>query len=388
MTRQFDFHVPVKLVFGEGRHKEIGSLVKPYGRKAMIVTTGPLFSETGLVQRIQALLEDSGVDSVHFSAVSPNPLSTQIDSGSALATKEKVDVLIGLGGGSAIDAAKGMAIAVGHKRQIWDFCIGENAAEITSRTLPVIAVTTTAGTGSEGTQWAVITNPETREKPGIGNEHTFAKVAIVDPELMESMPQRITASVGFDTLAHAIEAYTSKIATPITDLYCETAIRLVGRYLRRAVRDGKDREARASMAYANTLAGFSIAVAVVTICHALGHVVGGIAGTTHGETLAVMTPHTMRFSMRFNPEKYGRIGMLLRDENVPAAHDALEDGVREVERLIEDIGLRTTLADLGVKEEDLESIADGVYRYMRFNIDIDPRFPSREELLTILKRSF
>jgi alcohol dehydrogenase len=388
MTRPFDFHVPVKLVFGEGRHKEIGSLVKPYGRKAMIVTTGPLFSETGLVQRIQALLKDNGVDSFHFSEVTPNPLSTQIDNGSELAKKEKVDVLIGLGGGSAIDAAKGIAIAVGHNRPIWDFCIGENVAEITSQTLPVIAVTTTSGTGSEGTQWAVITNPETHEKPGIGNEHTFAKVAIVDSELMESMPPRITASTGFDTLAHAIEAYTSTIATPITDLYCETAIRLVGRYLRTVVRDGKDREARAAMAYANTLAGFSIAVAVVTTCHALGHVVGGIAGTTHGETLAVMTPHTMRFSMRFDPEKYGRIGMFLRDENVPVAHDALEDGVREVERLIEDIGLETKLANLGVKEKDLEPIADGVYRYMRFNIDIDPRLPSREELLSILKDSF
>ncbi|MBN2050611.1 MAG: iron-containing alcohol dehydrogenase [Spirochaetales bacterium] len=388
MIKQFDFHVPVKLVFGEGRHKELGPLVRQYGKKALIVTTGPLFKETGLVQRLQGILKENGVDSLHFGDVSPNPLSTQVDAGAAVAKKEGVDVFIGLGGGSAIDAAKGMAISVGHNRPIWDFCIGEKVAEITEKTLPIIAVTTTSGTGSEGTQWAVITNPKTKEKPGIGNEYTFAKVAMVDPELMESMPPRITASTGFDTFAHAMEAYTSRIATPITDMYCETAIRLVGRYLRRVVRDGNDREARNGMALANTLAGFSIAVAVVTTCHALGHVVGGICGTTHGETLAVMTPHTMRFSMRYNIEKYRRIGMLLRDECTCPEKDALEDGVREVETLIRDIGLKTHLAELGVKKEELKAIADGVYSYMNFNIDIDPRFPSKEELLNLLELSY
>jgi len=131
MIKAFDFHVPVKLVFGEGRHKEIGPLVGQYGKKAMIVTTGPLFRETGLVRRIQALLKESGIDSVHFGDVSPNPLSTQVDAGAEIARKEKVDVFIGLGGGSAIDAAKGMAISVGYGRPIWDFCIGEKIEEIT-----------------------------------------------------------------------------------------------------------------------------------------------------------------------------------------------------------------------------------------------------------------
>ena len=134
MIKAFDFHVPVKLVFGEGRHREIGPLVRQYGKKAMIVTTGSLFSETGLVQRIQGLLKESDIGSVHFSDVSPNPLNTQVDAGAAVAKKEGVDVFIGLGGGSAIDAAKGMAVSVGHNRPIWDFCIGENVAEITAKT--------------------------------------------------------------------------------------------------------------------------------------------------------------------------------------------------------------------------------------------------------------
>ena len=195
----------------------------------------------------------------------------------------------------------------------------------------------------------MITNAESKEKPGIGCDYTFARVAIVDPELMASMPPKITASTGFDTLAHAIEAYTSTLATPITDLYCEEAIRLVGRYLRRAVKNGADREARNGMAFANTLAGFSIAVGIVTVCHGLAHSVGGVANTTHGESLAAMTPQTMRFSMRANPDKFKKIGMLLRDENALHGQNLLEESVVEVEKLIRDIGLDTPLSRQGVK---------------------------------------
>ena len=387
MIKSFEYFVPVRLVFGEGALNKAGGIASAFGKKAMIVTTGDFFKESGLVDRLQRILKEGGVESVHFSKVDPNPLNTQVDAGAALAKAEGVDLFIGLGGGSAIDAAKGMAVARGHDRPIWDFCIGEDVQEITGKTMPIIAITTTSGTGSEGTQWAVITNKETRQKPGIGNEHTFAKVAIVDPELMVSMPPRITASTGFDALAHAIEAYTSTLATPVTDLMCEKSIRLVGRYLRRVVKDGNDREARNGMAFANTLSGFSIAVGIVTVCHGLAHSVGGVAGTTHGETLAAMTPHTMRFSMRGNPEKFKNIGMFLRDEYENPGENRLEDSVAEVERLISDIGLANGLGEQGVRESDLEEIADGVIGYMGGSIEIDPMNPGRQDLIRILQAS-
>jgi alcohol dehydrogenase len=206
MTRDFFYYNPVKLVFGEGKLEEAGTHVKAYGKKAIIVTTGTLFKENGLVDRLQKSLHASGVDSIYYPEVNANPLNTQIDKGAETARGAGCDVVIGLGGGSAIDAAKGIAIVLGHKRPIWDFCIGENVQAITDKTFPIIAITTTSGTGSECTQWSVITNPETEEKPGIGSDYTFAKVAIVDPELMATMPPKITASTGFDTLAHSIEA--------------------------------------------------------------------------------------------------------------------------------------------------------------------------------------
>ena len=387
MIKNFEYYHPVRVVFGEGAVNQAGDMVSRFGKKAMIVTTGVYFQEIGLIDRLRAILKEGGVDSVYYPDVDPNPLNTQIDAGAALAKEEGVEVFIGLGGGSAIDAAKGMAVARGHDRPIWDFCIGDDVQEITDKTFPIIAITTTSGTGSEATQWSVITNRETQEKPGIGCDHTFAKVAIVDPELMATMPPRITASTGFDTLAHAIEAYTSTLATPITDLMCEKAIRLVGRYLRRAVKDGSDREARNGMAFANTMAGFSIAVGIVTVCHGLAHSVGGVAGTTHGETLAAMTPQTMRFSMRANPDKFKNIGMFLRDEYVNSGQDLLEDSVREVEKVIADVGLDNGLASQGVGETDLDQIAQGVIDYMGGSIEIDPMDPGKEDLLQILQAS-
>ncbi len=387
MLKNFTYYVPVKLVFGEGAINQAGEQVSAYGKKALIVTTGNLFKENGLVDRLQNILKKDGVDSVHFAEISPNPLNTQIDAGAALAKKMGVDVLIGLGGGSAIDAAKGMAVALGHDRPIWDFCEGGDVPEITDKTLPIIAITTTSGTGSEGTQWSVITNVEKNMKPGIGSDYTFAKVAIVDPELMVSLPPRITAATGFDVLAHAIEAYTSTLATPVTDMMCEKAIRLVGKYLRRAVKDGEDREARNGMAFANTMSGFSIAVGIVTVCHGLAHSVGGVAGTTHGETLAAMTPQTMRFSMRANPDKFKNIGMFLRDEYINIGQYMLEDSVEEVEALIRDIGLDNGLAAQGVKEEHIELIADGVINYMGGSIDIDPMDITKEDLIELITES-
>jgi alcohol dehydrogenase len=388
MIKDFFYYNPVKLVFGEGKLQEAGKYAKMYGRKALIVTTGTLFKESGLVDRLRKILKSSGVESVHFPEVSANPLNTQIDKGAELARSKNCKLVIGLGGGSAIDAAKGIAVVLGHKRPIWDFCIGDNVPPITDKTYPIIAITTTSGTGSECTQWSVVTNPDTQEKPGIGSDYTFARVAIVDPELMATMPPKITASTGFDTLAHAIEAYTAVLETPITDMCCEQAIRLVGRFLRRAVKNGQDREARNAMAFANSLAGIAISVGIVTACHGLAHSIGGLSGSTHGETLAAMTPHTMRFSMKAYPDKFRKIAMFLRDEHGAPESYTLEDSIREVEALIHDIGLGAPLSQQGLKEKDIGRAADGVIRYMGGSITNDPAAPKREDLLEIIRKAY
>jgi alcohol dehydrogenase class IV len=173
----------------------------------------------------------------------------------------------------------------------------------------------------------------------------------------------------------------------VTDLFCEQAIRLVGKYLRTAVNDGGNLEARNALAYADTLAGYSIATAVITICHALAHAVGGVCETTHGESLAAMTPQTMRFSMTALPEKYKNIGLFLADKVVGTSGWQPEDSVREVETLIKDIGLYKPLGQQGVKDSDLETIADGALNYMAGAVELDPRKATRADILDILRKS-
>lgn len=392
MINDFLYGVPVKVVFGKGKLNEAGSYVKQFGQKALIVTTGLFFKENGLVTRLQKILEDSEITSELFSEVSPNPLSTQIDQGAEFGKKMKCDVIIGLGGGSAIDATKGIALAIGHNSPVWKYCPSgaPDVLTVTNKVLPIISITTTSGTGSHITQYSVITNPKTKEKPGLGSEYIFPKVAIVDPELMISMPKSITAATGFDVLAHSIEAYTSNLANPMTDLYCEEAIRLVGRYLRKAVLDGNDLEARTAMAWADTLAGFSISVAVITLCHSISHAVGGVCETVHGETLATLTPHTMRFSMNNRPEKFKKIGIFLRDECCCKKTDNdcnLESSIQEVEKQIRDLNLNRSLSAQGVKESDLEEIANGTLKYMRGGLELDARLANKDDILQILKKS-
>lgn len=302
----FLWTTPVKVTFGPDALNDAGEVVKQYGHKAMIMTTGPFFTEIGLVPRLQKILKESGVDSVSFTEVPPNPhhricrCSQQGCYGQQLRRCDR------FGRRRAIDSAKGVAIAAGHRAKIWDFSYTESGGqrEITSATLPIVAITTTSGTGSHMTQYVVITNPETKEKPGFGCDFTYAHHAIVDPKLMIGLPKKMTAATGFDVVCHAIEGYTSKLENLMCDVHARAALRLAGKYLRTAVNDGSNLEARTYMALADTLAGISIAMGGVTSNHATAHAAGGLDNVIHGEYLAASAPVMYAAEMRSNPTKF------------------------------------------------------------------------------------
>ena len=387
MSPAFAYFNPVRLLFGPGTVAEIGVQTRRLGVRALLVTTGDTFRKNGLLARVEGLLAASGVSTLVHSAVTPNPTCGEIDAGAAIARAERTEVVIGLGGGSAMDAAKGIAVAAGHGKPIWSYADPAERVGLGELMLPVVAVPTTAGTGAEVTQYIVVTNPQTRQKPGIGSELTFARTAIVDPELSAGMPPALTVASGVDVLAHAIEAYASVRSTRITDLYCEEALRLAGAHLRRAVGHGGDVAARAAMSLAATLAGYAIAHCRTTVCHALAHAAGGIKdATTHGELLAAMTPAAMRYSMESRPEKYRRLASLLEGDG-PAGRPSLEAGVAAVERLFGDIGANRGLASLGITERDHAAIVEGATTYMKGPLEADPAEVTAEGLLGILRAS-
>ena len=382
----FENHVPVHIVFGAKKLDSVGEHAKACGSKALIVTTGPFFQESGLVDRVRQSLAAAGVGSEYYCDISPNPHSHEADSGAAYAKEKGCDVVIGLGGGSAIDAAKCIAAGVAQGEPTWPYWIGEK--EIYAA-LPIIAVTTTSGTGSHITPYSVITNTGTGEKPGAGSPLLYAKVAIVDPELMQTLPPKMTAATGFDVLAHAIEAFTSRDANPFSDLYCEQAIKLTSRYLSRAIENGGDMDAREGMALADTFAGHAISIAVITMCHAMAHAVGGVCNTVHGESLAAMTPAAMRHSFPHCTEKYMKIGAWL------AGHDTVPDGwtpeksVETVAAFIKEIGMNIPLSRQGVKREDFAKIIEGTVGYMAGGCDLDPAAPiSADDVRKVLEQSF
>lgn len=382
---QFENFVPVNIVFGKEKLATVGEHVKEYGKKALVVTTGPFFKETGLVDRIQSYLKEAGIGSEYFCDASPNPHSHEADAGAQFAKEKDCDVIIGLGGGSAIDAAKCIAVGAAQGEPTWPYWIGDK--EIYSA-LPIIAITTTSGTGSHITPYSVITNSQTGEKPGAGSPLMFAKVAIVDPELMISLPSKLTAATGFDVLAHAIEAYTSNDATPFSDLYCEKAIKLTTKYLKRAIDDGSDLEAREAMALADTFSGCAITLAVITMCHAMAHAVGGVCNTVHGESLAAMTPSAMRHSLSGRPEKYKKIGAWLSGFDTVPADWTPEKTVEVVEQFIKDIGMDIPLSQQGVKESDFDAIVEGATGYMSGGMELDPVPVTAQDVRKVLEESF
>ena len=386
MIHSFAFHVPVRIVFGPGKLAEAGTHAKGLGSRALIVTTGTFFKESGVVERLRQALSASGVAAEEFFNISPNPLCTEIDAGATFALSKGCDVFIGLGGGSAMDAAKMIAYAVSRKEPLWPSWIGEKP--LVDAPLPVIAITTTSGTASHVSPWAVVTNPQTMEKPGNGNDGLFPRVSIVDPELMLSLPKSVTATTTFDVLAHALEGYTSTLANPITDMYCERAMRLVGKWGRVVTKDGSNLEARTQMALADTLVGYSLSVAIVTLAHAIAHCVGGTSGTSHGGALSALTPHAMRFSMNSLPSRFADIGVFLKDEPAGRPGSKPEDSVAAVQAFIRDIGAPSTLREQGVKEKDFGRIAEDTLRVTAGSVGQDARMASRQDIVQILKDAF
>jgi alcohol dehydrogenase class IV len=386
-VKAFNYAHPTEILFGAGRICEIGDVVARYGRRCLLVTVPGEGALAALFERVKRHLADAGVTVAHFSGVVPNPTTDCISAGAAAAQAFEADIVLGVGGGSSMDTAKAIAVEVSHTGTAWDYrwC---SDRQPTDRTLPIVAVTTTSGTGSHLTQVAVLTNPAQKDKSAIYNRHIYPKAGIIDPELMVSVPPHVTASTGFDVLCHAFESYLHVNASPYTDLLALEAIDLVATCLPKAVEDGADLEAREALAWADSLAGLCIANAGVTLPHGIGMTIGGYCPhVMHGEALAAIYPEFTRYTYPYAVERFAAVGRILDAELVPEPDVvAAEEACGAIDGLLQKIGLWLGLQDLRVTEEEVVAIAERSQVLPDYKSN--PRVATRDEILRMLQHSY
>ncbi|WP_428035408.1 iron-containing alcohol dehydrogenase [Amphritea sp.] len=353
MTTQA-FFVPNVSLMGPGCFNSLPERVKMLGGSKPLVVADKGMTSLGYTARLTELLGSQGVESVVYDDTVPNPTDNNVAEGLAVYLEHGCDMLISLGGGSAHDCCKGIGLVASSGGSIHDY---EGVDQAKAPLPPYIAVNTTAGTASEMTRFTIITNTSNHVKMAIVDWRVTPDVAINDPELMVDMPPALTAATGMDALTHAVEAYVSTAATPITDACALQAIRLIGQYLRKAVARGDDMVARDKMAYAEYLAGMAFNNASLGYVHAMAHQLGGFYNLPHGVCNALLLPHVCRVNMIAATERFADIADALGEvTDGLSERDAALLAIDAIETLGQDVGIPRTLSELGVKEGDIETM--------------------------------
>ena len=354
----FLYNLPVNLIFGNGKISEVGNVVSKYGKKALIVTGTGSTKKSGLLDKTIALLEECNIKCIIFDKVTQNPLDTIVYEGAALAKEEKCDCVLGLGGGSIMDAAKAIAFIVKNPGDIFNYIYG---AKIENEALPIILVPTTCGTGSEGNGFAVLTNSNTLDKKSLRDNSIIAKASIIDPELMVTMPKYILASVGFDALAHNMEAYLSKSINPLVEIQALYGIKLIANNLPNIYKDYSDIKAWEKVCLGSTIGGMAIGAVGVGAPHGLEHPASGLRDIVHGKGLAALTPHIVEKSWQSDIKKYSTISQVLGGNFADECSGAIK-------KFLKKIDLSVTLGSLGIKGSDVEWMTENCFKVSKASI--------------------
>lgn len=389
---KFDCYLPTKILFGAGRLNDLATAKLP-GKKALIViSAGTSMRKYGYLERVQKLLAQQGVESVVFDKILPNPILAHVTEGAELARKEGCDFVIGLGGGSSIDSSKSIAVMAKNPGNYWDYIsAGSGKGQFPKEgALPIVAITTTAGTGTEADPWTVITNGP--EKIGTGWDFTFPTLSIVDPELMTSVPPHLTAYQGFDTLFHCTEGYIANIATPVSDALALKAIELIATYLPRAVKDGNDLEARANVALANTLGGMVETFSSCTSEHSLEHALSAYyPKLPHGAGLIMISlPYYKFFLGKVADERYANMAQAMGEDvrSLPAEKRA-QAFIAALEKLQKACGVdNLKMSDYGVKADEMDKLATTAKETMGGLFELDAHRLTHEEAAQIMKEAY
>jgi len=383
--------MPTRVIFGMGKTDSVGEEAKILGSHALLVAAADSMEKIGALGTVRESLARSGVKISIFQDVQPNPTVGSIDEVAGYCRGERCDFVVGLGGGSSIDFAKGVAIAATHSGSVWDY-VGRRDYEpkpVTDKALPIVAISTTAGTGSEVTQVAVITNPDTKQKPGILSPYIFPKVAVVDPGLTLSLPPRLTASTGFDAFSHALEAFVSKFTTPFADMLALEALRLVANNLPLAVNETNNKEARERMAWAATLGGLAIGHAGMTVVHGIVQALGGRFDMGHGDAVALCLPEVMERPWEARVDRFARVAEVMGiSDQTMSARESAEACIKGIKELRKAVGLDIRLAHLGIHPSpaDIEElVSEHVFGYLSWAVDCHPRELSSDDVKEMIQ---
>lgn len=387
----YNFYDPTRVLFGAGQLNQLHSQTMP-GKKALVViSNGRSTRASGALDRTLEQLRMAGVETVLFDKVGANPLKNTVEEGARFARDNGCDFVVALGGGSVMDAAKVMAMYANQPGDLWDYVPGATGKmqPLVNPVLPWIAITTTAGTGSEVDQWGVVTNPETNEKIGCGGmDSLFPVLAIVDPELMATVPPKFTAYQGFDALFHSTEGYISRANSLMSDMVQLAAIENVGKYLARAVRDGSDMEAREHMAFANTMSGYSMVVSACTSEHAMEHAMSAYHGELpHGAGLIMISRayYTHFVNKHCCDERFVRMAQALGKQD---ASDPM-DFVTALVELQEACGVADLkMSDYDIRKDECMALAKNARATMGGLFGADPVPMTDEECAAIFEKSY
>lgn len=386
----FNYYIPTRILFGAGQLGHLHEQKMP-GKKALIViSSGKSTRANGYLDRTERELELAGVEYVVFDKILPNPIKTHVEEGAALAKAEGCDFLVGLGGGSSIDSAKAIAVMATNPGDYWDYISGGSgkALPLVNDPLPVVAITTTAGTGTEADPWTVTTKEETNEKIGFGCDRLYPVLSVVDPELMTTVPPMLTAYQGFDALFHSTEGYINNTAYSLSDIYSLKAIELIGESLAAAVKSGNDIDARAKVALGNTLSGFVESTSGCTSEHSIEHAMSAhFPNLTHGAGLIMIS---LAYYTHF-AETHACDERLVTMAKALGKKDASEpmDFVTALHELQTACGVDDLkMSEWGIKETDLDKIADTAFDTMGKLFKVDPAPISRDDVMNILRKSY
>ena len=384
-NRIIDFRMPRSLVLGAGASGQLPDILQKSGVKNILIVTDQGIVKAGLVPTISAPIEAAGIDIAVFDGVEPDP-RIEIVAACVSAFKESgAEAVVGLGGGSSIDIAKLVAIMVAHSGQVEDY-IG--IGKVPGPGAPCFALPTTAGTGSEVTPIAILSDTSAHLKKGIVSEYLYPSAAIVDPALMVSAPPSVTGYTGMDALTHAIEAYTNRFAVPFVDGLALEAIRQTGRYLRRAVTCGIDLDARSGMARAATLGGMCLGSVNTAAVHALAYPLGGTFNVPHGLANTVLLPAVMEFNLPANLDKYAAIAEALGEETRGLSkREAAQLAIKAVKDLSLDIGIPQGMRHLGIPQDAIPKMAEAAMEVTRL-MNNNPRTITVKDVQRIYENAY